>query len=250
MSTLTTVSNNTMTSLEIVEQVNIFRQEEDVSKYKPLLHKNLLTIIRDEFSEEINELNILPVRYKDAKGESRPMFKLSMNEARQILMRESKYVRKAMIAYITRLENKLSQLPDFTNPVIAARAWANEVEAKEQLVLQIEEVKEEASEALDFKEAITNSKKMSTVGDVASLLDMGRTTLYKFLRTEGLIMMYENRPKAQFIQSGHLSFKVTDINGRGCTSVLISGKGIDLIKKRLTLKAKGEAQISMPFNIA
>ena len=65
MSTLTTVSNNTMTSLEIVEQVNIFRQEEDVSKYKPLLHKNLLTIIRDEFSEEINELNILPVRYNE-----------------------------------------------------------------------------------------------------------------------------------------------------------------------------------------
>lgn len=42
-----------ITSLELLEQINFFREQE--GNKTELLHKTLLEIIRDEFSEEIRE---------------------------------------------------------------------------------------------------------------------------------------------------------------------------------------------------
>ena len=97
-----------ITSLELVDQINIFRKQE--GSKKELQHKDLLKVIRDEFEEEINEGKISPVEYKDKKGELRPMFELTLNQAKQVLMRESKFVRKAMIHYIEELEKQLGTI--------------------------------------------------------------------------------------------------------------------------------------------
>lgn len=112
--------------------------------YIELRHDNLLRTIRDEFNiqdnrlnfEEVkrgnavnknavNEQNILPVEnkiiptsvngifetsYKDDKGELRPMFILTIDQAKQVLLRESKVVRKAVIQYLNLLEKKIRQL--------------------------------------------------------------------------------------------------------------------------------------------
>lgn len=108
---------DTITSLELVEQINIFRGEE--GKKKDLRHDTLLNIIRDEFEEEINAQKILEVEskkhlqkilemsYKDKYGREQPMYTLTLSQAKQILMRESKFVRRAMIHYIEELEKQL-----------------------------------------------------------------------------------------------------------------------------------------------
>lgn len=98
-------NKDTITSLELLEQINIFRKEE--GRKTELQHKDLLKVIRDEFEEEINERKISPVEYVDKKGEKRPMYSLTLNQAKQVLVRESKYVRKAVILYIEKLENAL-----------------------------------------------------------------------------------------------------------------------------------------------
>lgn len=69
-----------------------------------MLGFDLLKIIRDEFEEEINEQKILPISYKDSMNREKPMYILTLNQAKQILVRESKFVRKAMIHYIEELE--------------------------------------------------------------------------------------------------------------------------------------------------
>lgn len=61
------VAKETITSLELVEQINYFRKQE--GKLIKLQHYTLLEIIRDEFQEEINAQKILGVEYKDKKGE-------------------------------------------------------------------------------------------------------------------------------------------------------------------------------------
>lgn len=94
-----------ITSLEIVSEINKFRKEE--GNKNELRHDNLLQIIRDEFSEEISLLKIQESTYKNDRGREYPMFILSLNQAKQILMRESKFVRKAMINYIERLEEQI-----------------------------------------------------------------------------------------------------------------------------------------------
>ena len=99
------VKKDTLTSLELLEQINLFRKEE--GKDNELLHKNLLALIRDEFEEEIGQLKIQPTSYKDQWNREQPMFVLTLSQAKQVLVRESKYVRKHVIAYIDELEKSL-----------------------------------------------------------------------------------------------------------------------------------------------
>ena len=121
------MDKNDMTSLELLEQINLFRKEEYKEKLKnntlteaeakrgkfvELEHKTLLDIIRDEFDEEITEQKILPSTYKDTTGRKLPMFILTLNQAKQVLLRESKYVRRAVIQYIEKLEQYIKELPE------------------------------------------------------------------------------------------------------------------------------------------
>ena len=105
MNEIITEKKNKITSLEIVTEINKFRKEE--GNKNELRHDNLLQIIRDEFSEEISLLKIQESTYKNDRGREYPMFILSLNQAKQILMRESKFVRKAMINYIEKLEEQI-----------------------------------------------------------------------------------------------------------------------------------------------
>lgn len=67
------MEKDTITSLELVEQINFFRKEE--GKKKPLRHDNLLNIIRDEFEEEIQDLKILEL-FRDVKWETEQLKKV------------------------------------------------------------------------------------------------------------------------------------------------------------------------------
>ena len=65
-------TKNQITSLELVKEINIFR-EKDGNKSE-LRHDTLLNIIRDEFDEEISLQNILESKYKTERGKEYPMF--------------------------------------------------------------------------------------------------------------------------------------------------------------------------------
>lgn len=99
------VIKDNLTSLELVTEINKFRKKE--GNKNELLHKNLLTIIRDEFEIEISQLEIQPSTYKSSRGKEYPLFILTLNQAKQVLMRESKFVRRAIIQYIEKLEQAL-----------------------------------------------------------------------------------------------------------------------------------------------
>lgn len=102
---LSDIHNKTeWTSIELVDVINHFRAID--GKKNNLLHKNLMAVIQDEFSEEINGLNFQPVSYQDKKGEFRSMYKLTSSQAKQVLVRESKAVRRAVIQMLEYLENE------------------------------------------------------------------------------------------------------------------------------------------------
>nr|WP_241635581.1 ORF6C domain-containing protein [Fusobacterium gastrosuis] len=99
-------NKNEITSLELVEQINIFRKQE--GNRAELHHNDLLKIIRDEFEEEIGMGKISQTLYEHPQNKQKyPMFILTLNQAKQVLMRESKFVRKAVIEYIEKLEQQL-----------------------------------------------------------------------------------------------------------------------------------------------
>nr|DAS91641.1 MAG TPA: KilAC domain protein [Caudoviricetes sp.] len=95
-------TKKTITSLELVEQINLFRKEE--GKDVELQHKTMLAIIRDEFEEEIGQQKILPTSYKDQWNREQPMFELTIAQGKQVLLRESKFVRRQVVAWLERFE--------------------------------------------------------------------------------------------------------------------------------------------------
>lgn len=102
---------NEMTSLELVEQINMFRQKEGTKS--KLGHNDLLKVIRDEFDEELRlgKISQSSKMVDMPRGGKRkqPMFILNLSQAKQVLVRESKFVRRKIIQYIEKLEQALKQ---------------------------------------------------------------------------------------------------------------------------------------------
>ena len=65
---------NEITSLELLEQINIFRKQENKKEQS---HSDLLKIIRDEFEDEIAEGKISLGSYKDKNNQRRPLYIIS-----------------------------------------------------------------------------------------------------------------------------------------------------------------------------
>lgn len=104
MSELIVNENGMISSLEVLKEINMWREKE--SKKNELRHDTLLGIIRDEFEEEISLQEILESKYIN-RGKEYPCFNLTVNQAKQILVRESKFVRKAVIKRLEKLEKSL-----------------------------------------------------------------------------------------------------------------------------------------------
>jgi hypothetical protein len=102
------LNKDRITSLELLDQINIFRKQE--GNRAELRHDTLLDIIRDEFEEEIGLQKILEPPYIHLQNKQKyPMFILNYNQAKQVLLRESKFVRRAVIHYVERLEEELQK---------------------------------------------------------------------------------------------------------------------------------------------
>lgn len=130
-------------------------------------------------------------------------------------------------------------LPDFTNPVEAARAWANEYEAKQKALTENAVMKPKA----DFYDTVANTESLFSMADVAKTLDMGigRNKLFAFLRDKG-ILDKDNHPYQKYVDAGYMRLienhcKAGD-NDVVYKCTYVKQKGIDYIRKIL-LKERG-----------
>lgn len=148
------ITKETITSLELVDQINLFRKQEGAKA--ELKHKSLLEIIRNEFEEEITEQKILLSEYKDSTGRRLPLFVLTLNQAKQVLMRESKFVRKAMIHYIEELEEKLrrNSLDITEEQKLVLSVYSGGIEAVEATKALVELKTKELQQTIEYKEDV------------------------------------------------------------------------------------------------
>lgn len=104
-------------SFELLDQINLFRSR-DVKKSK-LIHKNLLAVIRDEFSEDDEgELQGLKIKQSfrirelpNGGHKNEPYYELTISQAKQVLLRESKLVRRKVIEYLENFQNRPQNFP-------------------------------------------------------------------------------------------------------------------------------------------
>lgn len=132
-------SEQKFSSLFLVEQINIFRKEDNKSE---LAHFTLLAKIENEFEEEINDKKFLVVEYKDKKGEMRKSYELNFEQSLQILMSESKTVRKRVIDVLKEQQAQIKKLQlhsyQIEDPIKRAEKWIEEQKEKQQLLLKAE----------------------------------------------------------------------------------------------------------------
>lgn len=144
---------DTVTSLELLEQINFFRkkerelEEKDNRLLKNINHDSLLKIIRDEFEEEISLGELNESNYK-SRGKEYPMFILNFNQGKQILARESKTVRKAVFVYIEKLEKELELLKIEINTKILKEKINLQNEKWLELRNETKEVRKETTDVI------------------------------------------------------------------------------------------------------
>lgn len=206
-------NKNEITSLELVKEINLFREKEYFykisnnlklgkvesknGKYVELQHKTLLSIVKDEFEEEINEQKILLVDYKDNKGELRPMYILSLDQAKQVLMRESKFVRKGVISYINTLEEKVKNLVNNINKVDLLKLNIINANTETERMIALNQYQVEYVKPLEIKEEyhdkVLDSDGTLTVREIAQ--DFGKTANWLNKILNGLGVQFKQGKK-------------------------------------------------------
>ena len=195
------LNKSTITSLELLNQINIFRKEEGT---KVTNHKDLLIIIETEFTDinrkrveggvcpktvasitqQLKEECIEISSYIHPQNKQEyPLYILGTAQAKQCLLKESKVVRKAVIKYIDELEKQLmTQTPKLPTTYL---------EALEQLV-EREKLLVEQAPKVDYYNKVLDSESSFTTTQIAKEIEMSAIQLNVLLSNLGV----------QFKQSG------------------------------------------------
>lgn len=246
-------TNQTLTSLELVKQINLFREQE--GNKAVLQHKSLLEIIRDEFEEEISRQEILPTSYKDTFNREQPMFTLTISQGKQVLVRESKFVRKATIAYLEALEEKVKSLQPETpqlpqNYIGALEALLVSVKDNEKLQKQI--IIQSAK--IEFIDRVLDTDEKIDIGQCAKILELpfGRNIIFRELRQQGIFFKNKNEPKQVYMERGYFQLKEILIENKKNNKsfmklkVLVTQRGLGFLST--LFKAQPKSKINAQLN--
>lgn len=129
-----------MSSLELVDYINLHRQEVATTEkqYIELQHSDFLKKVSLVIPKDAGNFSSV---YKDSQNRNRPCYVFPKREACLMAMSYSYELQARIFDRMTAMEDALKRpaplLPDFTNPAEAARAWAEQFEAKQIAEQQI-----------------------------------------------------------------------------------------------------------------
>ena len=123
-------------------------------------------------------------------------------------------------------------LPDFTNPVAAARAWADEVEAKQIAIAALETAKPKL-EAYDH--FLGSRSECMNLQRAMKAINVGPNRGIAALRTDGVLFGSPATPKQYFCEKGYFEVKpVESADGKVRPQTLVTPKGLDWLRGRLS----------------
>ena len=207
-----------MSSLDIVDFINDYRSKNDLNPIQ-LRHSDFMAKVPKvigELSENYRSV------YRDVTGRSLPCYVFYKREACLLAMSYSYELQALVFDRMTELENQISkpQLPDFTNPVESARAWADEFEAKQIALKQLEI----AALKVEFYNRVADVGNLMTASVVGKKIGMSAQVLNNNLES---FKVYDKRQKGRvfsqwFIDQGFGEIKKTD---NGFNSSKFTNKG-------------------------
>lgn len=234
MQEIMTSNTATIRSIDLLDIINAAREEFKEPKVE---NRHLLARIQDELYGELGDRKTFthPQNHKQIG-----YYDLSPEQCMLVGMRESKAVRRNVLAKLKELESKQAApaLPNFNDPVAAARAWADEVEQKQAALIELEQAKPKA----EFYDAVTQSDDAIAMDEVAKVLNIkgfGRNNLFKFLRDKGVLQsggLKHNQPYQQHCEAGRFrlvetSWQADNGDIRINMKTVALQKGLDYIRK-------------------
>lgn len=212
----------TMSSIDLRDMINDARLLAGEPKVR---NDQFLSRVEDELGDELQGVQKY---YTPVHGNQVATYSLTLDQCMLVGMRESKAVRRSVLKKLKELEGPriIATLPDFSNPVAAARAWADQVELQQQASQALIE----AAPKVAFHDMVVVSHKTYNAAQAAKLIGTGRTRLLQFMRQNGWITR-SNEPYQAKIEAGLLDVKLGTfehpIQGTIPTcSTLITGKGL------------------------
>ncbi|WP_460160734.1 phage antirepressor KilAC domain-containing protein [Pseudomonas sp. S2_B10] len=225
------MSCSTMSSREIADLTG---------KRHPDVKRDIQAMAKDLMEDVSNFARI----YLDGMNRQQTEYFLDREHTDCLLTGYSAAMRMAVIHRWHQLEGGavrvIATLPDFSDPVAAARAWADQVEQKrvvEQVRQQLTKVNHELEVKVEqdapkvaFHDMVTVSHKTYNAAQAAKIIGTGRTRLLQFMRQKGWVTR-SNEPYQAKIEAGLLDVKLGTfehpLDGTVPTcSTLITGKGL------------------------
>ena len=216
-------------SREVAEMVDKRHADlcRDIAKYIDTISTNAKLRSLDFFIES---------SYIDKKGESRKCYLLTKKGcdmvANKMTGEKGVLFTATYIDKFYEMEKQLKEkLPDFTNPVEAARAWADECEAKMKLLAKNKELENTVT-------ILTHTKKTYTMTEIAKELNMRSARqlnemLYKHhiqFKQNGTWLFYSEYSDLGY---EHIKQEINDNTGRVLYHRKITQRGREFIIKKV-----------------
>lgn len=196
-------------------------------------HKDVLRDIRnvqDKCSDTFTERNFALSDYTDSTGRSLPMFLLSKDGLMMVTMGyttpEAMAIKEAYIAEFNRMEeelrNRVPGLPNFDNPALAARAWAEQYERRMIAEAQRDEAIRTKAQIGSRREATAMATASAAVRKVNELEDeLGRGKQFKAVKSIPWLLEEFEPSKGMYSVVGKLLKKLSAEMGYSVVKLVV-----------------------------
>lgn len=154
--------------------------------------------------------DFVSVAILQTSGQTSIDYAISVSSAKEIAMLNGGDKGKQARLYFIECEKQLQlQTPNFNNPAIAARAWADEYEKRQLAESKVNELKPKA----DVYDKINSAENLMSIEQAAKIINLkgiGRNNFFKLLREDG-ILMKNNLPYQELINRGLFEVKVIPV---------------------------------------
>lgn len=223
MNDISVLNKLTMTSLEIAELVE--SRHDDVKKsVRRLVKRGVIEEPQCRSSFYINNLGAkVPTESYMFEGER------GKRDSLVVVAQLSPEFTGRLVDRWQELEEKFSKplLPDFSNPVEAARAWADAKESEMKAI----EAAQAAKPAVEFVDRYVKANNSKSIRETAKILRIPEKQFIQQLIDDKILYRQSGNllPHQKHHNAGRFSVKTGEANGHAYTQTRVTGEGIDYL---------------------